>query len=1077
MNNNNSTSSTEYNAVKFCDDGAHNRYAPTKQNQICNRRSVLDVILKHSDFYRDDFSAAKSASIDINPKFTYKKRSTTRYILILDETQDTMVRESWTFLRLAIRNWVVYDLPANTEVGVLLANDTGTSKQFDLSTLAIEKNRNLIASFIPFSPSESQKPACMNCVVRDAQQMLEKQTIDYGAANSIILIIAPGMDIKTDYLTLSKSAKKERIRIATINYPGVIHRKPLDTLAKPTNGLSYTLFESKQNSERSYLTTYFNLVNMLYHIMLEYYEGNRLDLPMEIHRKKLFDINDDSSVQSLKRSSRSITGTFLLDDTMGSPASFSLYTHNIEYPLINSAMLSSPSGITFSKRSDERLSVKQLSIEAQINETGSWTYTIDRFNGNPQPHFVQVMATVRKGATSAAITAKAWIEQIRNKSNDAYGHTNQGAIIVYVEVKKGELPVNEALVEMTITRPDIQCDTPIKCEQILRILDTGSGDPDITKNDGIYTRYFNPVTTGAGTYQFDIQVTDNGNTAYSLPDGYNADFNTLNDTKCCGSFIPHPSKQPLPSFQRILPTLTVFVNDKQIHTDIIDGVGNIGDLKYESVDTTKISMSWTAPDIGGLNVAKYDVKYAFNVQDIVDNYDVSALLWEHDSPLAFSVGDHTSFTMNISADSSLIGKTIYVAIRPYARLAPDAKPGPISNYIRVHVKAPPPPPLSPTNMPDGGLNQPPYNGYSGDEIVHGSPYYGPDIEWVVLLIIICVSAIILICFISFCYFCLVKRRSRHNEKSTKNSICESDKFSKHSKIDKVNSNVSNSLIPSLTNSNSIHQIPSPSPPKQDFVYQQAQYEQSAYIICPTDIPDPHTVGLPIYQSDEDIHKQQQYSVVQELENDLLDKYKQDNQLIYRPYAMQSGGGPITSKTNTLTRNGQQILSPYESWTASQLLHEHERRHSSLDDIIHPIDIMDHDLHHNNDNISLINNSYHKGERLSIAGAPGLGVMNAMMNSTPVNSPPVPPLPYTTNNSGYPINYQIYSSGYGGSTQTPSVSNYSMIIRNSDQQMRPKQINNNNNNNNNTNNPSLQGSLCSVHSGNDMKKKTRTITMV
>lgn len=1035
---------------------------------MCGRRSVLDVILKHPDFAnRSNEDTTLNYQEDaVIPKFTYKKHSTTRYILIVDETQDTMVRESWTFLRLAIRNWVVYDLPANTEVGVLLANDTGSSRQFDLSSLAQEKNRNLIASFIPFSPGESQKPACMNCAVRDAQMMLEKQTNDYGAANSVILIIAPGMDVKTDYLTLSKAAKKQKIRIATINYPGVIHRKPLDALAKSTSGLSYTLFESKQNSERSYLTTYFNLVNMLHHIMTEYYEGNRLDLPIEIHRKKLFDINDD---QSAKR--RSITGTFLLDDTMGAPSSFQLYTHNTEYPLINSAVLNSPSGVTYLKRSDERLSVKQLSIEAQINETGSWTYTIDRFNGNPQPHFVQVMATVHKGATSA-ITVNAWIEQQQNNSGDAYSHhSSYGPIIIYVQVKKGELPVNEALVEMAIHRPDIQCDMPSKCEQLLRILDTGSGDPDITRGDGIYTRYFNPVSSGAGTYQFDIQVTDNGNTAYSLPDGYNADFSDLIDTKCCGSFIPHPSKQPLPSFQRIVPTLTVFVSEQQIHNDIIDGLGNIGDVRIESVDTTKIRLSWTAPDMGGLNVARYEVRYAFNVQDIVDSFETS-LLWEHDTPLAFSIGDHTAFTMNISTEHSLIGKTIFIAVRPYARLTSDARAGPISNYVRVHVKAPPPPAILATNSPNA--QQPPYDGYNNEDIVHGSPYYGGDVEWIVLVGIIAIAAIVLICFITICYFCVARRRNRNNEKSTKSSICDGEKFSKQTKLDKVNANASNSLISSLNNGNSIHQVPSPSPPKQDYVYQgQPQFDQSAYIICPTEIPDPHTVGLPMYQSDDDINKQQQYSMIQDLENDLFEKYKQDNQMMYRSYGPANGCVP-NSNTNTLTRSGQQqTLSPYQSWTASQLLHEHERRHSSLDDIIHPIDhIMEHDMHHNNDNISLIQNGYHKGERLSIAGTPmGTGMVNAMINSTPVNSPPVPPLPYTTNSSGYPINYQIYSGGYGG-THTPSMNNYSVVMRNNEPcQTRPKP------NASNTNSSSLQGSLCSVHSGNDIKKKTRTITMV
>lgn len=1062
-------------ALKFCDDGVHNRYAPTKQNQMCNHRSVLDVILKHADFYNDDLIAKSSSSssssssvIDTIPKFFYKKRMTTRYVVILDETQDTMVRESWSFLRLAIRNWVVYDLPANTEVGVILANDTGTSKLFDISSLAVEKNRNLIASFIPFSPSESQRPACMNCAVKEAQAMLEKQTTDYGAANSIILIIAPGMDVKTDYLTLSKAARAEKIRIATINYPGVIHRKPLDALAKETSGLSYTLYESKQNSERTYLTTYFNLANILYNIMIEYFEGNRLTLPIEIHRKKLFDINDDHSnaMYSAKRSSRLITGTFLLDDTMGAPASFLLYTHNTEYPLINSASLSSPSGITYSKRSDERLSVKQMSIEAHINEAGTWTYTIDRFNGNPQPHFVQVMATVRPGSTSAVIV-KAWIDHQQSRGPDAYGNSAFGSIIIYVEVKKGELPVNEALVEAIVTRPDMQCEVPSKCQQKFRILDTGSGDPDITKGDGIYTRYFSPMDTGTGTYQFDIQVTDNGNTAYSLPDNYNPDLNNMVDSKCCGSFVPHPSKQPLPSFQRIAPTLTVFVSEQQFHVDAFDGLGHIGDLKLETVDTSKIRLSWTAPDMGGINVARYEVKYALTVQDIVDNFETNAITWKNDSPLAFSIGDDTAFTMNISAEPNLIGKTIFVAVRPYARLASDSKPGPISNYARVHITPPPPPSVATTTSDLDSFYQTPYSTYSGSDVMKDASIYGAEIGWIMFFIIICVGATLLICFCAFCYFCILKRRSRANEKSSKNPVCSNDKFSKQSKLDKVNANISNGLIPSLTNNTGIHQIPSPSPPKQQYLpQQQIPYDQSAYTICPTEMPDPHTIGLPLYNSDEEISKQQRYSIIHDQENDILEKYKTDNHLIYRPCALAAVVS--ASKTSTLTRNGQ-ILSPYESWSASHLLHEHERRHSSLDDMINPVGIMEHDTLHTTDNVSLINNSHHHGERLSISA--GIGI-----NSTPLGAPPVPPLPYTTNTSGYPINYQIYSSGYGnGNAQNSNMNTYSTVIRNQTPQQQQHQLPGNNNNP--AFNSSLQGSMCSVHSGSDLKKKTRTITMV
>lgn len=632
-----------------------------------------------------------------------------------------MIRESWTFLRLAIRNWVVYDLPANTEVGVVLANDTGTSKQFDLTSLAIKENRNLIASFIPYTPGESQRQACLECAIRDAQHMLDKQTKSNGIASSVILIIAPGMDAKTNYLTVVGTAKQRNTRIATINYPDVIHRNPLDILAKETSALSYTLFESKQNADRTYLTTYFNLVNVLNDIMHTYYEGDRSDLPIEIHRKKLFDNTDDTSMSaySAKRSSRLITGTFLLDESLGAPATFILYTHNSEYPLINSVILTSPSGVTYSDRSDERSIVKQMTIAAQINEIGTWSYTIDRFNGNPQPHFVQVKATPRK--TAPEITVRAWYEPYRNENQLAnLTHQPTNLIIIYVEVKRGDMPVNEALVEMTVTQPKAGCELSNKCDQTMRILDLGNGDPDITRGDGIYTRYFSSQSN-VSVYQFDVQVNDNGNTAYSIPFGYNAQFNEYPNVKCCGSTVPHPSKQPLPSFQRILPTITFYVDNQNNNYDYIANVGRINNIHIESVNTTKVRLAWTSPDIGGFQPAKYDVKFAFNVRDLIDNYDTNALVWENDTPMAFPIGDHTSFTMNITPDMNLIGQTIYVAIRPYAQINDVYKAGAISNFVRVHIEEPLPPTTLPTNFYDGAnMYESPYDIYAAGADVKGT---------------------------------------------------------------------------------------------------------------------------------------------------------------------------------------------------------------------------------------------------------------------------------------------------------------------------------------------------------------------
>lgn len=1058
------------NVVMFCDEGTHNRYAPTKHNQMCNRRSTLDVILKHSDFDASNMvSVSPSTIINTQPTFEYKKRQLTRYVLIIDETKDTMVRESWSFLRMAIRKWVVYDLPANTEVGIILANDTASAKIFDISALDVQKNRDYIASFVPFSPSESQRPGCIKCAVKDAMTMLKERHHRDGPANSIILVVAPGMDFNTDYMQLGQLAKTSNIRIATINYPGVIRRQPLDMLAAASDGISHTVYEKKQNGEKSYLTTYFELSNVFYHVLVEYYEGNRLELPMEIHRKELFDVSDENTF-AMKRISRQITSAFMLDASMGTPSSFFIYTHNAENPLIQSAKLTSPTGLTTSIRSDQRLPVKQLAISAIISETGTWTYTIDRYNGDPQPHFVQVMATP-KSILSPVVLARAWIRTPQH-------HKGHGPMILYVEVKKGELPVSAALVEVTVIRPEVVCNgTGSRCRETFRLFDTGSGDPDITKGDGIYTRYFNVASTGKGAYKFEIVVTDNGNTAYSLSDNFvlDAASDSTGGTQCCGSFVPVPSKQPLAPFQRVLPAITVFVTQDQVDGNravAVSDLGHIGDLKVELLDAMKVRLSWSSPDMGGLKVARYEVKYGLSAIDVIDNFETAAIRWEHDQPFAFSIGDDTPLTMNITAEPELIGKRIFIAIRAYSELTKDARPGPVSNVVNTFIARPAPPSTTrPIHSTDTFFSFPrDSDGETDDDSdltgASSSKSSLYDLSWEILIPIIAGICLVGILVCGFCYFCIVRRQKK----------VDFPKKKMNTKVDKVKvDNVINSPIHSIP-----HHRSTPEHSSTSISQQIQQHPLPNYSSTELDIPDHHTVGLPIYSSEEEIHKKR-YSIVNDQEHQLIQKMKHQHiQRIFRPCALSV----ISSNNNTLTQNGRLFGGPYDSWTPSQLLqeheHDHDRHHSPYDDMVNqslmPNSAVNSDQMHmlnqqqqqqqlQPDQYSLMNGNHHIAPHQQ----------HQLIDHMAINgAPPVPPLPYATAADTYPT-ANIYSSGHTTMMDQPPPTYVTSMNQQRIGLPPPPPQHHQQNAQNNQFNTSLQGSMNSVHSGD--KKKTRNVTMV
>lgn len=477
----------------FCDEGNHDRYAPTKHNSLCDRKSTLEVILDHSDFTSNTANVPPNNQItNTTPKITYKKQRLTRYVLVVENTKDMSQRESYQFLKNAVRKWALFDLPENSEVGLVLTNNTGSIRR-DLMSMKTNVFRDRIASALPFIAAETIQPPCLYCAIKDAVDMLNQRTAVSGPASSVIVIIAPGINRSPQIQNIIKEATKAQIRMATINYPEVTRTHSLDILAHETHGRAYTVLEKKVNIDTSLLTTYFELSNALFNVMETFYSGNSADLPMEIHRREIKD-NGRSS----------ITGSFVLDDNLGEPARFMLYTHNIDNPLIKGLKLVSPSHQIYTDKSEIMYPTKIITLMTNISEAGTWTYTIEPYSGNPQPHFLQVLATPRS-KTVAILRAKFWT------------HKNQkgGPLILLAEVKNGDSPVLGAKVEVSVIKS--QNNGSVSYKEKFDLVDTGSGDPDITKGDGIYTRYFNAASGGVGHYTFEVTVTDNGN-AYSSQD-------------------------------------------------------------------------------------------------------------------------------------------------------------------------------------------------------------------------------------------------------------------------------------------------------------------------------------------------------------------------------------------------------------------------------------------------------------------------------------------------------------------------------------------------------------------------------
>ncbi|CAG9817922.1 unnamed protein product [Phaedon cochleariae] len=946
----------------FCDEGNHNRLAPTKHNFLCDRRSVLDVIINHEDFSgSEQNNLAGNQITNTTPRIVYKKQNITRYVFVIENSKDMMQRESWSYLRLAMRQWARYVLPENTEIGMVLFDSVQPRRALNIVSAKHGDNRDKFYSSIPYTPSESMQPGCLFCSLNEAAIMLNDRTRSHGPANNIIVVIATGMTKDDSMKKTVEDLKKTSIKVATINYPNVVRTSTLNDLAIETGGAYYTVFEEKLNVDTTLLTTYFELHNVLYDLVTRFSSVAQSFLPMEIHRRE---ITDDGRT--------SVTGSFMLDPNMGEPAQFTFFTHNTVTPLIKGLKLISPSHQTFDSRNDKLIDFKMITLNANISETGTWTYIVETYAGNPQPHFIQVMATPKSPFSPVV---KANFRTHKNSENSP--------IILLAEVKYGDLPILGAKVDVIVSKPGINGSMPLEAR--LELLDTGAGDPDITKGDGIYTKYFSAVEWGPGFYTFEVVVSDNGNTAYTWTGSKKNE-----NEPCCGSSVTSNGVQPISPFQRVLPKLTLHITAAEIQATHQASVGRIGDLKAETIpDDLKARLSWTSPDMGGNTVSNYEIRYATSVLDIMDKFETKAALWDNGQPFPLAPGSETTFTLDLNQKRDLLNKTLYFAIKAHSKVSSNIT-GPISNWVRVFVPAPPPPPTIPPTHPSDEQSYWPSNGDpQGNGPVTTSIASSMPVGLELILPVVIGLILLVVLLILYCYFCVVKRKRQEDKNTKKASVINKDALS--STI---------TIVPSSPQSTpqSINQ----------------SYDS-----------DPHQVGLPVsnYGYEDDTKKR--YSLVNQQEQQLIEELKHQQQMQQHNY-----GGVSVISNNTINRQ-QPILSPYNSWSASQLLHEHEtRRRSPMEG-----NLMEHEQ-------EMMLNGDHM-DHMSLNG-------HQIQEHYP---PPVPPLP-VFNDGRFPVNYDVYGVHQGPIPQEHSI--YQSM-------QRREQFN-----------PSVQGSLSSVNSG---EKKRRNVTMV
>ncbi|XP_008580567.1 PREDICTED: calcium-activated chloride channel regulator 1-like [Galeopterus variegatus] len=560
--------------VEFCTEQNHNKEAPNLQNQRCNLRSTWEVIRDSEDFKKTTPMKTQPPK----PTFSLLQIGQRIVCLVLDKSGSMKTGDRLNRLNQAGKLFLLQTVEQGTWVG-MVTFDSAAHVQSELIQINGGTDRDTLTRRLP-TVAAGGTSICSG--LRLAFTVIKKK---YPTDGSEIVLLTDGED-----KTISgcfKEVKERKVIIHTVAL-GSTAAGELEELSKMTGGLQTYASDHAQNN---------GLIDAFG--ALSSGNGAVSQSSIQLESKGL-----------TLQNSQWMNGTVIVDSTVGKDTLF-LVTWTTQPPQI---LLWDPSG----KRQDGFLvdtntKMAYLQIPGTA-EVGIWKYSL-------QTSSQTLTLTVTSRASSATLPPIT----VTSKMNKDTGKF-PSPMIVYANIRQGALPILRASVTALIESVSGKTVT-------LELLDNGAG-ADVTKDDGVYSRYFTAYDTN-GRYSVKVWVLGVINTARSgvipqqngalyipgwIENGeikWNPPRPEINETDfqdkqvrfsrafLGGSFVAsNVPKAPLPD---LFPPC------------------QITDLKAKIQGDNLINLTWTAPgdDYDHGTAHKYIIRISTSILELRDKFDDS----------------------------------------------------------------------------------------------------------------------------------------------------------------------------------------------------------------------------------------------------------------------------------------------------------------------------------------------------------------------------------------------------------------------------------------------------------------------
>ena len=599
---------------------------------------------------RDPESFSVSGEPSLLPlNIHYQIPARKRFVIVLERSNSMGLNNRWSLLHGELFRFIS-TLPNDSEVALITF---GSTAALTLSpTLLTSENREGIYGRIPRRHLE-EDTACLECAVK-----LAMKTLSLGSpmsSGTLILITASAAkpagfgemlqtisegSHKVYTVAFEKSIFYEARLLAQYGYTFIVHEKHHDVLAGAVN------------------------ISDIFTSILQTAGGVKL---RKFHQEQK--ISDDSNI---------VSGTFVVEESLRDNLWVQIASPDEDD--IEMFELTNPTGKVFEFPKYEHGLVYFKLTGSQ--EPGIWTYRARLFQKDQLVRVsIQVLA---EPSHKDSIVLEAWT------SVDYEGvNALNTPVKIFARLTSHTSPVLDSEVVATIERPGVS--EPVS----IRLRDTGSGYPDITQGDGIYSAYFTQFTSEPGFYSVVVTVKNKDGSARLPRLSQSGD----SEETCCGSSLPFSYTVPITQFSRHTLAPSFFVKEgsqfylrqgSPTRNDVFSP-SRITDFKLANYldNSLYVTLKWRAPgndyDFG--QAFRYEIRCYTNREALrEENFnDMGILVHTSLIPTPEIYGTEQRSTVGIPWPNEVF----YYAIVAYDE---EGNRGEVSNVISVFAEENPPTP-------------------------------------------------------------------------------------------------------------------------------------------------------------------------------------------------------------------------------------------------------------------------------------------------------------------------------------------------------------------------------------------------